>query len=258
MRKRDIDYSYRIGEIRKNNFGTKMKIIKYKEYNNILVEFQDEYKTIVKTRYDAFNDGRVRNPYDKQVFGVACYGFDRRDKNNNIVEETSYHKWEDMIKRCYSDYKRKTYIGCSVCNEWLCYKNFKEWYNENYWCVEKDKMCLDKDILVKGNKIYSPETCVIVPNRINVLFIKSNKTRGKFPIGVSYHNKKKKYTSNCYVKGTSYEIGLFNNPIDAFYAYKKFKENYIKQIADEYKFKYKNFPNNLYDAMYKYEVEITD
>ena len=40
-----------------------------------------------------------------------------------------------------------------------------------------------------------------------------------------------------------------------FKQYKIMKETYIKQIADEYK---ELIPNILYNALYKYEVEITD
>ena len=120
-------------------------------------------------------------------------------------------------------------------------------------------MCLDKDILVKGNKIYSPGTCVFVPENINLLFIKSNATRGKYPIGVSYDKSKNKFVSHCNNgKGKQIKLGIFNNSIDAFNAYKEFKENIIKQVADEYKNKYPQFPQKLYNAMHKYKVEITD
>ena len=122
-------------------------------------------------------------------------------------------------------------------------------------------MCLDKDILIKGNKIYSPNTCLIVPERINTLFIKCDNSRGEYPIGVvENQDKKSNYVGLTVFCCTLYErkyLGSFpiNKPFQAFTCYKNFKENYIKQVADEYK---DIIPQRLYDAMYKYEVEIND
>ena len=124
-------------------------------------------------------------------------------------------------------------------------------------------MNLDKDILKKGNKIYSPDTCVYTPQKINTLFIKSDALRGDFPIGVT-RNGKKGYSATCYAHSGINDkmenkvgeyLGTFRTPEEAFYAYKTFKEVYIKQIAEEYK---PYIPEKLYNAMYNYEVEITD
>ena len=167
-----------------------------------------------------------------------------------------------MLMRCYYDkYQKKhpTYKGCTVCEEWHNYSNFKNWYDENYYEIEGEQMALDKDILVKGNKTYSPNTCVFVPQNINTLFIKRNKARGKYPIGITFNKDANKFIAKCNtfynVKKQQKYLGLYNTIEDAFNAYKKFKETEIKQIADEYKDK---IPNKLYEAMYNYEVEITD
>lgn len=165
-----------------------------------------------------------------------------------------------MIQRCYSkkfQAKHPAYIGCSVCDEWKNYQNFAEWCISNYYEIQNEKMQLDKDILIKGNKIYSPDTCVFVPQRINKLFIKSNKSRGEHPIGVSYDKNRNKFTSQCskqYLNNIGY-LGSFETELEAFNVYKEFKENYIKQVADEYKDK---IPKKLYYAMYNWKVEITD
>ena len=120
-------------------------------------------------------------------------------------------------------------------------------------------MALDKDILVKGNKTYSPNTCVFVPQNINTLFIKSNKIRGKYPIGVTFNKDKNKYQAQCNTlingKNMKKTLRLYNTIEEAFNAYKQFKEANIKQIADYYK---ENIPDKLYEAMYNYKVEITD
>lgn len=122
-------------------------------------------------------------------------------------------------------------------------------------------MCLDKDILYKGNKVYSPKNCVFVPEKINILFIKSNKSRGGYPIGVSYHKQNRKFVAKCSIydfkenKQKLIYLGCYDTPEKAFKAYKQFKEKHIKKVADYYKDK---IPNKLYQAMYDYEVEITD
>ena len=118
-----------------------------------------------------------------------------------------------------------------------------------------EKMHIDKDILEKGNKIYDRSHMIFVPERINTLFIKCDASRGDLPIGCSLHQGKIRVSCST-LEGQKY-LGLFplNKPFQAFYTYKIFKEKYIKQIADEYKDK---IPQKLYDAMYKYKVEIND
>ena len=169
-----------------------------------------------------------------------------------------------MLRRCYDSKFHKnqpTYVNCFVCKEWLNFQNFADWYYENYYEIEGEVMCLDKDILIKGNKIYSPDTCMFVPKLINGLFTKHTKTRGDYPIGVSYNKRDKKFISQCCVynrkerKTKSKNLGSYNTPEEAFKVYKEYKEKYIKEVADYYKDK---IPKKLYDAMYKYEIEITD
>jgi hypothetical protein len=117
-------------------------------------------------------------------------------------------------------------------------------------------MCLDKDILYKGNKVYSPETCVFVPERINILFVKSDKIRGEYPIGVTWRKDRGRFSSRCCdAHGTYKPLGCYDTVEGAFNAYKTFKEKVIKQVADEYKHL---IPNKLYQAMYNYQVEIND
>lgn len=108
----------------------------------------------------------------------------------------------------------------------------------------------------KGNKVYSPENCCFVPNEINCLFTKSDKVRGKYPIGVYYRKDIDRYIAQCNDEsGRQRNLGSFKNPTDAFYAYKEFKEKYIKQVADKYK---GEITDDVYNAMYNWTVEIDD
>ena len=93
-----------------------------------------------------------------------------------------YSRWMSMLRRCYSkayQEKQPSYKGCSVCEEWLTFSNFKSWMETQDWEGKQ----LDKDLLVYKNKIYSPETCVFIDQRLNTFLVKSNKTRGDYPLG---------------------------------------------------------------------------
>lgn len=188
---------------------------------------------------------------NKKVFGVGVNDYDGSvcDENGNI--NRFYRDWYNMLSRCYGNLQnRPTYQGCYVCNEWLLSSNFIKWHNENY--IEGFQ--IDKDILIKGNKIYSPDTCAFVPHEINSLFTKHNATRGKYPIGVYKNSRGKGYDAKIWMPS-----GCINKRFDtineAFNAYKKSKEEYIKLVADKYK---GIVSDEIYNAMYKYQVEITD
>ena len=250
----------RLGETRTMNCGEIAIIVEYTNNRNITVKFKKTGE-IVKTTYQNFKNGSVKSRIKPSVCGVGYLGNEKSiDGNGKIIK--SYLVWNSMLRRCY-DKKFKqnnpTYKDCSVCKEWLYYSNFKEWFNENYYEIDEEQMSLDKDILEKGNKIYSPETCVFVPQNINTLFIKCDKVRGEYPIGVYKPNNSNKYLAKCSIfyngKTQQKYLGLYNTPEEAFNAYKQFKEKYIKQVADEYKDK---IPYELYKAMYNYKVEIKD
>ena len=250
----------RLGEENYNSYGTLMRIVEYKSAINIIVEFQDEYKARVHATYGDFKRGKVKNPYDKTAFGVGYIGVGKYKATEKDGKKTkAYQIWKSMLERCYDPYrinKYPTYKDCCVCDEWLCYQNFAKWYEENVYNCNNERLHLDKDILYKGNKIYSPDTCVFVPQCVNNLFVKRDRNRGDLPVGVSFHKPCNKYRARCH-DGSGHEIylGLYNTPEEAFEAYKQYKEQTIKDIAEEYR---NVIPEVLYNAMINYEVEIED
>jgi len=244
----------RVGQIGVNNFGSKMMIIKYNNTKDIDIYFPDTNYTVYNREYKDFMKGMANSLYDKTVCGVGYLGVGKYKSGRNSKTTSQYRCWTNMLHRCYDEKlhkKRPTYIGCTVCNEWLNFQNFGQWYDENYYEIDGEEMHLDKDILIKGNKIYSPETCVFVPVRINSL-LKTHR-HNNILVGVSAHHRK--YNAVCRDNDSSIYLGSFNTPEEAFNAYKEYKEKYIKQVAYEYK---NNIPQTLYDAMCRYEVEITD
>ena len=191
------------------------------------------------------------------VYGVGFIGKGKFKANDGNGKPTKcYNTWKDMLRRCYdSKYhkKKSTYKNCTVCSEWHNFQNFAQWYYSNYYEFEDEKMALDKDILKKGNKIYSSNTCVFVPSSINNLFIKRDKCRGKYPIGVS--KVKDKFEAWLSKGNKRIRLGYFNTPNEAFLAYKIAKEQYIKEVAEKWK---AQISQKLYDTMMNYEVEIDD
>lgn len=248
----------RMGKINKNTNGSLMEIIKYNNSNDILVRF--EKGNLVNTEWSKFLKGQVRNVFDITVYDVGYLGegqYKSRDKHGKHTPQ--YAVWSGMLQRCYSEkqqIKQPTYKDCYVVKEWHNFQTFASWFDQNYYKIDGMRMHLDKDILIKGNKIYSPETCVFAPQIINTLFVKNDVKRGELPLGVSWNRNTQNYEVHCHSSNGKHDfLGKYNDPYDAFNAYKTYKEKIIKRIAEEYKNK---IPVNLYEAMIKYQVEITD
>lgn len=250
----------RLGLENVNNQGYIMKIIEYPNANHMTVQFLDEYNCIVQNvRWTHFVDGEIKNPYAKTVYGIGIKG------NKYSSKSYEYKTWQHIMERCYSNKWRERYnyySNTSMCKEWLLFENFYEWLHkqENFEkFLNGDRWAIDKDILIKDNDVYSPDTCCLVPVNVNSLFTKSNLIRGKYPIGVHWHKYNEKYAVKCRNPfiNKEVELGYYDDVLTAFNVYKKYKENIIKQVA-EIEYKSSNITKQCYDAMMKYEVEITD
>lgn len=249
-----------VGMESNTRFGTIAKIICFNGYNDIIIEFQDEYKTQIRTSYSSFINKQIKNPYDKSIHNVGYLGVGKyKTKMSDGKDSKCYTTWRDMIQRCYDknfQIKNKSYKNCYVCNEWLNYQNFSAWFYENYYEVSDDSMCLDKDIICKGNIVYCPEYCVFAPKRINCMFISRNRNIKKSLIGVSYIKSDNTYQvqTRTSTHGIQY-IGRYKDRGEAFSVYKSMREKYIKEIALLYKDK---IDPRLYNAMISYEVGVND
>lgn len=248
----------RVGEMRINTLGSLMIVDEYNNSQDVWVRFPEG--NLVHCTWQQFVNGNVKNVYDRSRFGVGYIGEGFYKVSINGQYTPQYLAWSSMLMRAYSQkfhQKYHSYIGCSVAEEWHNFQTFAAWYDENYYEIDGHRMHLDKDILIKGNKVYSPETCVFVPQFINSLFVKRDAKRGNLPIGVKICTRKpSKYEAQCRDNnGKRKYLGYYDTPQQAFEAYKKFKETLIKDIAKEYK---ECIPYTLYNAMLTYTVKITD
>ena len=252
----------RAGEKGVNTVGSEMVIVKYRNAHDIDVYFPEYDWTFKHNAYKEFKKGEIKCPYEKRVYGIGYLGEGKYKTRENRKKTKCYNTWMHMLERCYDEKlhkKHPTYKDCKVSEEWHNFQNFAKWYDENYYEIEGERMCLDKDILVKGNKIYSPETCIFVPQTINSLFTKRQNYRGESVIGTSPKNSK--YVVHCSIinpetgKSKIKHLGYYDTQEKAFEIYKYHKEKNIKEVADYYKDK---ILEKLYDGMYSYKVEIDD
>jgi hypothetical protein len=173
--------------------------------------------------------------------------------NGKLTKE--YSLWKNMLNRVYSKTRlenKPSYLGCSVSDTFLYYHLFYNWcqIQIGFNAIGYD---LDKDLLIKGNKQYSEDTCVFIPKELNALLTKTTACRGLLPIGVTKHGSK--FQAQCKVLGKLKYLGLFDTPELAFQAYKAAKEAYIKEQAELYK---DSIDPRAYQALLNYEVSLDD
>ena len=201
--------------------------------------------------------GKVKDPYVASVFGVGIVGNKYPISEGGILIK-EYMLWTNMLERCYSDtYKKKrpTYKDCEVSENFKSYEYFYEWC-QNQVGFANEGWHLDKDLLIKGNKVYSEHFCIFIPQEINSLLVKRKALRGEYLIGVYWHNKGKAFVAQVNKnKGKPEHLGYFNTELEAYNAYKQAKEAFVKEQANEWKDK---IDIRAYNALMNYEVNIDD
>ena len=172
---------------------------------------------------------------NKLVFGFGANDADyviAPMLNGKQVTCVFYETWKSMLRRCYSDkYQNKhpTYIGCSVCDEWLKFSNFKKWMESK----DFEGKQIDKDLKIEGNKVYSPNTCMFVSGAINSLLLDCAATRGIYPQGVHFDKSRGKYRSTIRCEGKKKTLGYYTTIKAAELAYLTAKHEIVKQAAKD-------------------------
>ena len=252
----DVNYKDCIGKVCKSKSSGDFNVLKYNNAKDVEIQFlKTGYETTVEL--GNIKSGGVKDPYLPSVYGVGVLGtkYPPTISGRNTKE---YDLWKSMLRRCYSDNSKKnrpTYEGYEVSDKFKSYEYFYEWcHSQIGFGVEG--WHLDKDLLVKGNKVYSESTCVFLPSEINSLLVKHTPSRGKHPIGVSWYSKSKTFIAQVNKnKGKSENLGYFTTELEAFNAYKTAKESFVKEQAEKWKGK---IDVRAYEALMSYEVEITD
>ena len=252
----DVSYKDCVGKVCKSKLSGYFKILKYNNTANVEIRF-------LKTGYETsatlgnIRNGKVKDPYSPSVYGVGILGTKYPPSVNGRTTK-EYMLWCHMLERCYSDtYQKKkpTYEGCEVSDKFKSYEYFYEWCHKQVG-FDNQGWHLDKDLLIKGNRVYNEYSCVFLPNEINLLLTKRTASRGEYLIGVSWHKRDKVFRAMVSRnKGKQEYLGHFDTEIEAFNAYKVAKEAFVKEQANEFK---SQIDERAYNALMNYTVEITD
>lgn len=233
------------------------EVIELLQKYNCKVIFKDIGTISIQNIYNT-KKGTIKDVYKRTCHGVGYLG--DGDYRRSATKAGMY--WQFMMDRCYDGkYKldHPTYKDCTVCEEWHNFQNFAK------WCVDQrgyglSGYNLDKDLLVKGNKIYSKYTCCLIPQEVNKAVTNQTLFRGSLPIGVSTRDDlggkfmARLSISSSGIHGEKY-LGLFNTPDQAFLAYKEAKELHIKLLANKFK---DTLADSSYKALMNFEVNIND
>lgn len=227
---------------------------KYVSAEEVYVQFINTgYET--KAELGQIRKGNVKDKLSPSVYGVGILGENTTKFNGKSIKE--YMLWKGILQRCYDSKfqeRCKTYEGVTLSDNFKSYQYFIDWCN-NQIGFDLEGWQLDKDILVKGNKVYSEDTCCFVPKEINMLFTKGDSKRGNYPIGVSYDQQASNFRSDIRMYGKNSGLGYFKTSEAAFLAYKEAKEVHIKNLANKWKDK---LDVRVYRALVNYQVSDMD
>lgn len=176
---------YAIGDILINTRGEKAKILDYrivpklnneKRYEHLL-RFLDTGYEVWADCYN-FTKGKTLDRLKPTVCGIGCIG-NPPPEAYPLKENKEYKLWSRMMFRCSESCKNEGYKNVSCSKRWtrfdFFYEDVKDLINYDLWKKgfkdgENNIYEIDKDILIKDNKVYSKETCMFVEKKINAGF----------------------------------------------------------------------------------------
>lgn len=208
---------------------------------------------------------RVKADHGSIVMRKPVYGFGKNDADYKVYITIDgkmhtcpyYLKWIGILQRCYDKSfhdRQPTYKGCAVCDEWLAFTNFRRWMASQSWKGKE----LDKDLLVPGNKIYSPVTCCFVSSRINSILTYNRNKKSGLPQGVRVCESSGKYLVKSTSGGVSTSLGSFLTVGSANIAYRNLKAKQIRDIAKGEKKKVKDALHRHAEILEATSEKITD
>lgn len=249
------------GTIWKTHEGYHVQVLEYCNKYNILIKFLETGNTQF-VQITALRTGSIKNPLHRGKNG-GYFGYGPFGKRSHIK---AYQTWSNMLKRVNKEYqinnsRNMKYNNTTICDEWYNYQNFAQWYYEYLSLLNPeftDQYQIDKDIIQWDNeyKIYSPKTCCLVPDKLNLALCNQNKERiiEQLPQGVHSNKYGTTFSINISLYGEAPYLGTFKTAEEAFLIYKKKKEEYIKELADFY-YNKNAILKNIKDILYRIEIK---
>lgn len=226
---RKIDSSERVGRKFLHPKYGEYEIVEYYNCEKVLIRFlQTGYEYY--TSYNHIQSLEVLDPFYKGKYNNS--------RGRKVSDFKAYRSWYNMLHRVNND---KCYEQVSICEDWLVFANYKDWYDVQY---KEDGWHLDKDILSNGGGLYSPETCCFLPASVNTFFEKHKKAKG-----YSFNKRRKKFEAYCRSNGEYVHLGMFETAEEAREAYLDFKKDLLGKIIEPYRDK---ITDKVYKAMEAY------
>lgn len=243
----------KFGDVFKNNKGCLAEVVHYENHQAVTVRFLDEHGYMAVFPSHRLKNGKFKNLYFPSVDGVGYLGFGKYKSSVLGVFTPEYKAWCSMLSRCYKESYKKhepSYDGCTVDVDWHNFQVFAEWYvNQRFYGLGYQ---LDKDILSKGNKVYSSKTCCLVPSEVNRGVI-SSKNIHSDGFGVTKReNGKSQLRYNEF--GKRVHSGDFSCQTEARNKYIEMKESYVKRLAEIYKC---SVDEDVYLALSNWKINLT-
>ena len=230
-----------------NNYGD-VEVIYYEGYYKVGVKFL-KTNTVIQVRADHLRKGEIKDPTQPSVYGIGVIGLNFTKYESNSKE---YSLWLGMLQRCYDNKlknKRPSYLMCEVDKNFLNYEYFKAWCNKQIG-FNKKGFALDKDILIKGNKLYSEDTCCFVPTEINSM-IAGLSSKGDKVTGIYQNCKNGNWYLNTDYQNGHKKRGVFSYLKEAELEYLKLKTENIKSVAEKWK---SQIDIRVYNALINWEA----
>ena len=215
---------YGVGSVHKTNEGYNIRVLKTIDENYRLVKFMDRFGFELKVAHANIRNGEVSNPFHITIHGVGYIG-----ENRNVTNRSAYICWTQMLSRCYNDKFQNiqpTYRNVKVCEEWHNFSKFEKWYIDNYpHHIENIKFELDKDILQTdcSHKLYSPETTIFLPKKLNTFISNKRLNNTSGFTGVSFYKNGKRWKAQIrlFEENKTKHLGYFSTPEEASLVYQK-------------------------------------
>lgn len=241
------------GEILQSNSGDLFEIVSYEHSSRVKICFLESGFTTYG-QIGTLIRGGVRDKSKEPFYNILTLDTDEP----KYTETREYQLWKGMSARCYYNGvyndRGSTYKGCTMSDNFKIFSFFREWcdkqvgYSQQGWH-------LDKDIIQRGNRVYSEDTCAFVPVEINSLILTSKKSRGDYPIGVTFDKERNKFQAQVWIGGKGKYLGRFDSADEAFLAYKVAKESHIKAVAEFWK---DSIDSRVYESLLAWTVKPDD